>query len=200
MLIGRCVPIPIGKVIGTCRASLGRTQCQDSDRDSIVASRFSVYRIIDTGRIRLESHQGETRRKWMIIYRMGNDLNLDAVIALYEDSTLGVRRPIDDRARMSVMIANANLVITAWDGDLLVGMARSLSDFSYVTYLSDLAVRLAYQRTGIGKELIRRTQAAGGDRTKVLLIAAPVADQYYPHIGFVPQPRAWALPPGEVVR
>lgn len=136
----------------------------------------------------------------MIIYRMGNDLNLDAVIALYEDSTLGVRRPIDDRARMSVMIANANLVITAWDGDLLVGMARSLSDFSYVTYLSDLAVRLAYQRTGIGKELIRRTQAAGGDRTKVLLIAAPVADQYYPHIGFVPQPRAWALPPGEVVR
>ncbi len=104
----------------------------------------------------------------MITYRMGNDLDLDAVIALYEDSTLGERRPIDDRARMSAMIANANVVITAWDGDLLVGMARSLSDFSYVTYLSDLAVRLAYQRTGIGKDLIRRTQAAGGERTKVL--------------------------------
>lgn len=136
----------------------------------------------------------------MIIYRMGNDLDLDAVIALYKDSTLGERRPIDDRARMSVMIAKANLVITAWDCDLLVGMARSLSDFSYVTYLSDLAVRLAYQRTGIGKELIRRTQAAGGERTKVLLIAAPAAEQYYPHIGFVPQPRAWALPPGEVIQ
>ncbi|HEU4792860.1 MAG TPA: hypothetical protein VFS96_04310 [Nitrolancea sp.] len=58
----------------------------------------------------------------MIIYRMGNDLDLDAVIALYKDSTLGERRPIDDRARMSVMIANANLVITAWDGDLLEGI------------------------------------------------------------------------------
>lgn len=76
----------------------------------------------------------------MITYRMGNDLDLDAVITLYEDSTLGERRPVDDRPRMASMIANANLVISAWDGDLLVGIARSLSDFSYVTYLSDLAV------------------------------------------------------------
>lgn len=116
----------------------------------------------------------------MITYRIGNDLDLDAVIALYEDSTLGARRPIDDRERMAAIIANANLVVTAWDGDLLVGMARSLSDFSYVTYLSDLAVRLEYQRSGIGKELIRRTQAAGGERTKVLLVAAPAAEDYYP--------------------
>lgn len=136
----------------------------------------------------------------MITYRMGNDLDLDAVIALYEDSTLGARRPVDDRPRMSAMIANANLVISAWDGDLLVGIARLLSDFSYVTYLSDLAVRLAYQRTGIGKELIRRTQAAGGKRTKVLLIAAPAAEQYYPHIGLTAQPGAWILSPGEAVR
>lgn len=136
----------------------------------------------------------------MITYRMGNDLDLDDVMALYEDSTLGERRPIDDRARMSAMLANANLVITAWDGDLLVGIARSLSDFSYITYLSDLAVRLEYQRTGIGKELIRRTQSAGGERTKVLLIAAPAAEHYYPHIGFLQQPHAWALPPGQSLR
>ena len=136
----------------------------------------------------------------MITYRMGNDLDLDAVIALYADSTLGKRRPIDERPRMAAMIANANLVITAWDGDLLVGIARSLSDFSCVTYLLDLTVRLAYQRTGIGKELIRRTQAAGGAGTKMLLIAAPAAERYYPHIGFIKQPRAWSLPPGAAAR
>jgi len=55
----------------------------------------------------------------VISYRTGNNLNLDDVIDLYRASTLGLRRPIDDRDRMQQMIRNANLVITAWDGDLL---------------------------------------------------------------------------------
>ena len=77
----------------------------------------------------------------MISYRTGNNLNLDEVIDLYRASTLGLRRPIDDRERMREMIRNANLVITAWDDDLLVGISRSMTDFSYATYLADLAVR-----------------------------------------------------------
>ena len=95
-------------------------------------------------------------------YKSGKDLDLDAVIDLYRASTLGERRPVDDRERMARMIAEANLVLTAWDGDLLVGISRSFSDFSFVTYLADLAVRKSHQRRGIGKELIRRTQAAAG--------------------------------------
>ena len=77
----------------------------------------------------------------MIAYRTGNDLDIDQVIDLYVASTLGERRPVADRARMQRMLSNANLVVTAWDGALLVGIARSLTDFAYVTYLSDLAVR-----------------------------------------------------------
>ena len=100
----------------------------------------------------------------MITYRLGNDLDLDAVIELYRASTLGERRPVDDRERMKLMIANANLVVTAWDGGKLVGIARSVSDFSYATYLSDLAVRASHQKHGIGRELIRRTQEQGGAR------------------------------------
>jgi predicted N-acetyltransferase YhbS len=129
----------------------------------------------------------------MIFYRTGNVLELDEVIELYRASTLGQRRPIDDRARMELMLRNANLVITAWDQDLLVGISRSLSDFSYVTYLSDLAVRESYQRQGIGKELIRRTQDASGPAA-IILLAAPAAEQYYPHIGFLHHPQAWRLP------
>jgi predicted N-acetyltransferase YhbS len=87
----------------------------------------------------------------MISYRTGNNLDLDAVIDLYRASTLGQRRPIDDRGRMEQMLRNANLVITAWDQELLVGISRSLSDFSFVTYLADLAVRESHQRQGIGK-------------------------------------------------
>jgi GNAT superfamily N-acetyltransferase len=131
----------------------------------------------------------------MISYRTGNILDLDEVIDLYRTSTLGQRRPIDDRTRMELILRNANLVITAWDQDLLVGISRSLSDFSYVTYLSDLAVRESHQRRGIGKELIRRTQDASAPAT-IILLAAPAAEQYYPHIGFLHHPQAWRLPAG----
>lgn len=118
-----------------------------------------------------------------IEYRLGNDLDLDTVIDVYRDSTLGLRRPVDDRERMKKMLERANLVVSAWDGETMVGISRSLSDFCYATYLSDLAVRLAYQRQGIGKELIRRTQIEGGT-AKVLLFAAPAAVDYYPKVGF----------------
>lgn len=132
----------------------------------------------------------------MITYRIGNDLNLDAVIELYRASTLGERRPVDDRGRMQAMLANANLVVTAWEGELLVGIARSVSDFSFATYLSDLAVRLSYQKQGVGRELIRRTQERGG-RATVILLSAPKAVDYYPRIGMKPHPSAWMLKPEE---
>jgi predicted N-acetyltransferase YhbS len=120
----------------------------------------------------------------MITYRVGNDIDLDAVIELYRASTLGERRSVDDRERMQLMLANANLVVTAWkETNCEVGIARSVSDFSYATYLSDLAVRLLHQKQGIGRELIRRTQEQGGQAT-VILLSAPRAVDYYPRIGF----------------
>lgn len=82
----------------------------------------------------------------MIDYRHGNDLDLDAVIELYRASSLGERRPVDDRAIMGQMLRHANLVVTAWDASRLVGISRTLTDFGYVGYLSDLAVHAAYQR------------------------------------------------------
>jgi GNAT superfamily N-acetyltransferase len=129
----------------------------------------------------------------MICYHTGNNLDLDVVIDLYRASTLGLRRPVDDRNRMGLMLSNANLVITAWDHDLMVGISRSLTDFSYVTYLADLAVRESHQRQGIGRELIRLTQQASAPANMILL-AAPAAQEYYPHIGFTHHPQAWALP------
>ena len=135
----------------------------------------------------------------MITYRSGNDLNLDEVLDVYRSCSLGPRRPIDDRERMREMLANSDITITAWDGPLMVGIARSVSDFSYATYLSDLAVRESHQRLGIGKELIRRTQAEGG-RATVILLAAPAAVEYYPRIGFTRHESCWMLRAGETVR
>jgi predicted N-acetyltransferase YhbS len=136
----------------------------------------------------------------MIRYKTGNDLNLDALIELDHASTLGERRPIEDKERMASMLRHANLVVTAWDDDQLVGISRALSDFSFVTYLSDLAVRRSHQKQGIGKELIRRTQELAGRHAKLVLLAAPAAEQYYPRIGFTKHPQAWTLGPDERLR
>ncbi len=132
-----------------------------------------------------------------ITYRTGNDLDLDQVIALYHACTLGARRPLDDRAIAQQMLTLANLVITAWDDELLVGISRSLTDFGYVCYLADLAIRESHQKLGIGLELIKRTRAALGPRANIVLIAAPQAVDYYPKIGFTRHKSAWLLKAGE---
>ncbi|HLK37260.1 MAG TPA: GNAT family N-acetyltransferase [Polyangiaceae bacterium] len=134
----------------------------------------------------------------MIAYRRGGHLDVDEVVELYRASTLGQRRPVDDRERMQQMLERANLVITAWDAARIVGIARSLSDFAFCTYLSDLAVHSDYQRSGIGKELVRRTQLEGGQAT-VFLFAAPASVDYYPRIGLT-QGSGWMLRPGETLR
>jgi GNAT superfamily N-acetyltransferase len=120
------------------------------------------------------------------------ELDLDEVLEVYRSSGLGERRPIADTDRMAAMITNANLVITCRVGGELVGIARSLSDFSYVTYLSDMAVSLPYQRAGIGRALIEATQKEA-PQAKVVLLAAPAAAEYYPHIGFAAHNSAWVL-------
>ncbi|HSK07515.1 MAG TPA: GNAT family N-acetyltransferase [Acidimicrobiia bacterium] len=132
----------------------------------------------------------------MITYRTGNEVGLDQMIELYVDSTLGERRPVDDRERMSRMLEQADLVITAWDGEKLVGISRSVTDWVYCTYLSDLAVRADYQGLGIGRELVRRTRVATPKAT-VILLAAPKAVDYYPKIGMTRHESAWVLWPGE---
>lgn len=134
-----------------------------------------------------------------IEYRVGNELVLDDVIELYRASTLGERRPVDERERMGAMMTHANLVVSAWEGELLVGIARSLSDAVYATYLADLAVRQSHQRLGIGKELMRRTQAEA-PRANLILLAAPKAVEYYPHVGFTQHGSAWVLYAGSEIR
>jgi ribosomal protein S18 acetylase RimI-like enzyme len=128
-----------------------------------------------------------------IEYRFGNQLDVGEVIELYQASTLGERRPVDDAKIMADMLHHANLVVTAWDAALLVGIARTMTDFSYVGYLADLAVRASYQRRGIGLELIRQTRGKMGPRSMVVLLAAPAAVAYYPKIGFKRHGSAWIL-------
>ncbi len=130
---------------------------------------------------------------WTIERAAGADLDLDEVLEVYRASGLGERRPIEDRDRFTAMLTHANLLLTARDPHgTLIAIARAVSDFSYVTYLSDIAVTASHQRTGIGRALIDelRKQAP---TAKVVLLSAPAAAPYYPHIGFTQHRSAWVL-------
>lgn len=128
-----------------------------------------------------------------IDYRVNEPLDVDSAIALYRRSTLGERRPVDRPEAFADMLRHANLTVTAWHGEQLVGIARSLTDFSYVAYLADLAVDADYQKQGIGKRLIEETRQRLGDACLLVLLAAPQANDYYPKLGFEHNPRAWML-------
>ncbi len=128
-----------------------------------------------------------------IEYRVNHPISVSQFVDLLSASTLAERRPTDDLECMAGMISNSNLIVTAWDGELLVGIARSVTDFHYACYLSDLAVHLKYQRSGIGKHLQRLTQQELGGKCKLILIAAPVANSYYEGLGFENNQRCWVL-------
>lgn len=118
----------------------------------------------------------------MIEYKIENDLGAEEFREVLVKSTLGERRPIDEPERLQKMLEHGNLIVTARDNGKLVGVSRSMTDFSFCTYLSDLAVDEAYQKRGIGKELIKLTKLAS-PKAKLILLAAPAAIQYYPKIG-----------------
>ncbi len=128
-----------------------------------------------------------------IEYRDNADIGVEQAIDLYKRSTLGERRPVDRPDIFEGMLRNASLTVTAWSGDHLVGISRTLTDFTYVAYLADLAVDTEYQKQGIGKRLIEETRRRLEPECMIVLLAAPMANEYYPKLGFEYNPRAWML-------
>ncbi len=118
----------------------------------------------------------------VITYRTNAALEAHQLSDLFRAS--GIKRPVEDLNRIKKMIDNSNLVVTAWDGDKLVGIARALSDYSYCCYLSDLAVDKEYQKQGIGHELVNEVQKLAGEESNLVLLSASEAIEYYPKIGF----------------
>lgn len=129
------------------------------------------------------------------VFRIEPELGAAEFIDLLRRSTLAERRPVDDLPTIEGMLANADLILTARTAEgLLVGVSRAITDFSFCTYLSDLAVDVAFQRRGIGQELLRRTHVAAGLQTSLILLAAPQAESYYPHVGLQHHHSCWRIP------
>jgi GNAT superfamily N-acetyltransferase len=126
-------------------------------------------------------------------YKIDENISVAQFTGLLKRSTLGDRRPVEDVECMQGMISNSNLIITAWVGNILVGISRCVTDFHFCCYLSDLAVDSKYQKDGIGKNLQIKTQEQLGPKCMLILLAAPAANSYYKHIGFTHNERCWIL-------
>lgn len=128
-------------------------------------------------------------------YGLEPDLTPAEFIDVLVRSTLGERRPVGDLDAIGGMLQHASLIVTARaESGLLVGVSRAITDFSYCTYLSDLAVDQAWQRRRIGQELVRRTHEAAGLCTTLVLLAAPAAREYYAKIGMTRHESCWIIP------
>ncbi len=128
-----------------------------------------------------------------VAYAIEPDLSPAEFIDVLSRSTLAERRPVDRADVIAGMLRNAGVIATARVEGKLVGVSRAVTDFHYCAYLSDLAVDRAYQGKGIGRELIRRTHEAAGPGTTLILIAAPKARTYYPHIGMEYHDSCWII-------
>ncbi|HWJ26937.1 MAG TPA: GNAT family N-acetyltransferase [Flavisolibacter sp.] len=126
-----------------------------------------------------------------IIYRQDAIPTAQQVIELYDNA--GLPRPTNDKERIKKMIENSNLLITAWDQDILVGVARSITDWVWSCYLADLAIRHDYKKQGIGKKLIELTKEKVGEQSMVLLLSVPTAMEYYPKVGFTKQESSFII-------
>ncbi|ENM5772019.1 GNAT family N-acetyltransferase [Vibrio mimicus] len=126
-------------------------------------------------------------------YFVNRPITPEQFVDLLNQTTLGARRPTDNYECISGMLENADLLVSAWIGERLVGVARSVTDFHYCCYLSDLAVSEQIQSKGIGKELIRQTFVSFKKGCKLILLSAPQATEYYPKIGFKQHNSAWLM-------
>lgn len=130
-----------------------------------------------------------------ITYHLEPTLSPSDFIDILTRSTLAERRPVDNLDQIAGMLREADVVVTARDGQRLVGVSRAITDFHYCTYLSDLAVDVEYQRQGIGRRLIEETHIAAGLQTRLILLSAPAAETYYPHIGLTQHHSCWMVAP-----
>ncbi|WP_219835436.1 GNAT family N-acetyltransferase [Paenibacillus sp. R14(2021)] len=127
----------------------------------------------------------------MITYSEEKSLKAKDVAEVFKQS--GIKRPYEDLERIQKMIDNSDLIVSAWDNNKMIGIARAITDFSYCCYLSDLAVDKEYQNQRIGKSLVDKLQILLGDETSLVLLSSPAAIDFYPKIGFEKTDKAYVI-------
>ena len=132
-----------------------------------------------------------------VLYAREQDLSVDAFVQVLSETTLGPTRPLADRPRMQQMLAGANLILTARldrPDRRLVGLARCVTDFAWICYVSELAVSESAQGLGIGRGLLDEARRLCGPEVTVTLVSVPEAVGFYERVGMAPAPNTFKYP------
>ena len=139
----------------------------------------------------MKTEAGDT----VVVYALEPGLPGTEFVDVLVRSSLSERRPVADLKRIGTMLERADIIVTARAGGVLVGVARSVTDFSYCCYLSDLAVDRQWQGRGIGTTLMARTKAAAtedfGEGVRCILLSAPAAISFYEKVGLERHPNCF---------
>ncbi len=129
-----------------------------------------------------------------VIIARETDLTAEEFAALLAETTMAPKRPLLNLQRIERMLHGANFIVTARDEDgQLLGVARCITDFEWICYCAELAVRQSHQGQGIGKSILAEAKRMLGPGICLTLNAEPEAVAFYEHIGMQPY-RAFYIP------
>ena len=88
-----------------------------------------------------------------IKYKYQKDVPKEQAIALYGSVEWSSAEKGD---LLLKALRNSHTVVTAWDGERLVGLGNAISDGCLVVYYPHLVVHPEYQGKGIGTEIVKQ--------------------------------------------
>jgi N-acetylglutamate synthase-like GNAT family acetyltransferase len=115
----------------------------------------------------------------MIDYRDTHEIDLDQLEALLRAGGFKDK----ERSRLEQQVSGARYVVSAWEGERLVGFARAISDGATNAYVSSVAVLPEYRGRGIGRAMIVRL-LEGKDGILFVLHARAEVKEFYVRCGF----------------
>lgn len=128
-----------------------------------------------------------------IAYKENNPIHTDVLTALYK--SVGWTAYSDDSEIMKQILAGSRFYISAWSGEKLIGLIRTVGDGAYILYIQDILVHPEYQRFGIGTALMKQILEKAEKMRQIILTTdnTEKTTAFYRSLGFTPMEEAGAV-------
>lgn len=126
-----------------------------------------------------------------IVYAREQSLSVADYVAVLGETIMRAKRPLTNTQRIGEMIAGANFIVTARDDGIILGLARCITDYAWIAYCAELAVKESAQGRGVGAGIMAKIHELLGPKLGLVLISEPSAVGFYERIGLERQDSAF---------